>query len=324
MSASRISVVLQPHDFLEPLRSGDVVPEEIGLEIKIGDLRAAMLDDGITASELSFARHVRRIAEGDHTWVAMPAFVRRGFSHRAWYVRRGSAIKTFRDLAGKRVGTNEWPATGNTWTRAAAREQGLDLRSVRWVVGSIDGGTRASGDRLPDNVSYAESDEGLVDLLVDGRLDALACPDPPRGFYDQNSAVVRLLVDYRGAERAYYERTGVYPAYHIVGFRKNLFDENPTALLRVYDALERSKKFWESLRLAECDTSPWLQADLEETRNLMGADWQPYGVEPNARMIAYFCDEMLAQGLITRLVAPADLFAEFEELASTHGAAPVR
>jgi 4,5-dihydroxyphthalate decarboxylase len=254
----------------------------------------------------------------------MPAFVRRGFSHRAWYVRRGSAIKSFRDLAGKRVGTNEYPATGNTWTRAAAREQGLDLKSVSWVVGSIDGGKFASGDRLPDNVSYAESEEGLVDLLLDGRLDALACPDPPRGFNDKNSEVVRLLVDFREAERAYYSRTKVYPAYHIVGFRQTLFHEDPGALLRVYDALERSKKFWESLRFAECDTSPWLQADLEETRELMGPDWQPYGVEPNARMIAYFCDEMLAQGLITRPVAPGDLFAEFMELASTHSPAPVR
>jgi 4,5-dihydroxyphthalate decarboxylase len=323
MSSPALSVILQPHDFLQPLLTGDVVADDLDLEIVIGDLRAAMVDEGIQASELSFARHVRRVAEGDRAWVAMPAFVRRGFSHRAWYVRRGSPIHTFRDLAGKRVGTNEWPATGNTWTRAAGREQGLDLNSVHWVVGSIDGGKFASGDRLPEIVSYAESEEGLVDLLIDGRLDALACPDPPRGFYDRGSAVVRLLPDFREAERAYFTRTGVYPAYHIVGFRKGLFERDPSVMIRLYEALERSKSAWEALRLAECDTSPWLLADLEETMQLMGSNWQPYGVDANARMIQYFCNEMLAQGLIQRAVAPAELFTEFTKLASSPAKAPV-
>jgi len=323
MTKPSISVILQPHDFLEPLRTGDVQPEGIDLRIVVGDLRAAMVDDGVMASELSFARHVRRISEGDHSWVAMPAFVRRGFSHRSWYVRRGSPVKKLADVNGKRVGTNEWPATGNTWTRAAAREQGADLSSVHWVVGSIDGGRFNSGDKLPANVTYAESEEGLVDLLLDGRLDALACPDPPRGFYDRDSEVVRLLSDFRGAERDYFRRTGVYPAYHIVGFRSALFAEQPDAFLRLYEALERSKDFWAALRLAECDTSPWLLADLEETIALMGEDWQPYGVEANSRMIDYFCREMLAQGLIKRAVEPSELFAEFTELAASRAKAPV-
>jgi 4,5-dihydroxyphthalate decarboxylase len=323
MSSPAISIVLQPHDFLQPLLTGDVVAENLDLHIVIGDLRAAMVDEAIAASELSFARHVRRTAEGDRSWVAMPTFVRRGFSHRSWYVRRGSPVGSFRDLTGKRIGTNEWPATGNTWTRAAGREQGLDLKSTNWVVGSIDGGKFASGDRLPKNVSYAESEEGLVDLLIDGRLDALACPDPPRGFYDRDSAVVRLLPDFREAERAYYSRTGVYPAYHIVGFRKAVFEADPSIMLRVYDALERSKSAWATLRLAECDTSPWLLADLEETMQLMGSDWQPYGVEANERMIHYFCDEMLAQGLIERSVKTSELFTEFTDLAHSRTPAPV-
>jgi 4,5-dihydroxyphthalate decarboxylase len=323
MTKPSISVVLQPHDFLEPLRTGDVKAEGIDLQIVVGDLRAAMVDESITASELSFARHVRRISEGDHTWVAMPAFVRRGFSHRSWYVRRGSPVKMFRDLSGKRVGTNEWPATGNTWTRAAAREQGVDLGSIHWVVGSVDGGKFNAGDKLPANVSYAESEEGLVDLLVDGRLDALACPDPPRGFYDLDSKVVRLVADFREAERDFYRRTHVYPAYHIVGFRSSLFNEHPDALLRLYETLERSKDFWAALRLAETDTSPWLLADLEETIALMGPDWQPYGVEPNAAMIDFFCREMLTQGLIKRAVEPSELFAEFTELSSSRTKTPV-
>ena len=311
-----ITLIMQDHDFLQPLLCGDVVAEGVDLKIVRGNLRIAQQDSSVPASELSFARHVKRISEDDHSWVAMPAFVRRGFSHRAWYVTRDSGLKSFKDLNGKRIGTNEWPATGNTWSRAAGREQGLDIFGIDWVVGSVDGGEFAHADALPAHVRYASSEEGLVDLLLRGELDALMCPDPPRGFYDDGSKVVRLLPDFRTAERDFYKRTGVFPAYHLAGLRKEVFDRKPSVLLSIYRALEQSRLAWSAMRLYENDTSPWLLADLEETMQLMGHEWQPYGEAENAKTVAFLCEDMLAQRLIDRAVDPSALFSEFRALSS--------
>ena len=139
MGKRSITLVMQDHDFLHPILCGDVVAGDLDLKLVRGDLRAAQIDESVPASELSFARHVRRIAEGDQSWVAMPAFVRRGFSHRSWFIRRDNGHLSFSDLKGGRVGTNEWPASGNTWARAAARDQGLEPSELHWVVGSING-----------------------------------------------------------------------------------------------------------------------------------------------------------------------------------------
>jgi 4,5-dihydroxyphthalate decarboxylase len=310
-----IRVIMQSHDFLHPLLCGDIAPDDPDLRIERGNLRLAQTDPEVVATELSLARHVNRISRDDHSWVAIPAFVRRGFSHRSWFVKRDSTFHTSRDLTGKRVGTNEYLATGNTWSRAAARDQGLDVQTLEWTIGSIDGGSFSTTESLPSNARYAPNEEALVDLLVRGELDALMCPDPPKGFYEPDNMVVRLLPDYRNAEREFFRRTRVYPAYHIVGIRQATYDKSPNLALSIYRTLEKSQHAWTAERLYEGDTSPWLLADLEETMSLMGAGWQHYGEKENAAMLTYFCGEMHAQGLIQRLVRPEELFTEFASLA---------
>ncbi len=64
-----------------------------------------------------------------------------------------------------------------------------------------------------------------------------------------------------------------------------------------------------------CDATPWVLQGLEETAALLGEDWQPYGVEPNRRMLATFCDEQLAQGLVSEPLNPDTAFADFQAVA---------
>jgi 4,5-dihydroxyphthalate decarboxylase len=314
MSDLPITVLAQPHDSLQPLAAGAVKANGIDLTLVQGSLRAAMTDESILVSEISFARHVRRTSDGDRSWVGVPAFVRRGFAHRFWYVPRDSGLTRFSDVAGKRVGTNEWPATGNSWARAAAREQGVDLTSIAWTVGSVDGGEVSTTDTLPSHVRFAEPGRALREMLLAGELDALECPDPPAGFYDPDSPIVRLFEDFRTEEIEYYKRTHVFPGLHVIGIRRALFDREPWVARSLFDALLESRRRWEQLRLEEGDTSPWLMADIEETMSLMGTDWQPYGVDGNLTMISAFCEELLAQGLIERSVHARELFAEFTAL----------
>ena len=57
--------------------------------------------------------------------------------------------------------------------------------------------------------------------------------------------------------------------------------------------------------------SPWLEAELEETEAVMGADFHPYGFEPNRAVIDIFCRQAHESGLTGRLVTAEEYFAEF-------------
>src|SRR5262245_9833380 len=319
MSKTMLTLVVNDFDFLAPLACGEVVTEGIDLRLERDTQRAldrTLSDPAIEAGELSFARHVARVAAGDRTFVAMPIFPHRAFRHRCFFIRRQSGLHDLDDLAGRRVGTNEWPATGNTWSRAALRERGVSIEGMRWLVGSVDGApsTRPQGD-LPPHVQHAPPGRTLLELLIAGELDALMCPRPPAGFYDPESPVVRLIPDYRRAEQEYYRRTGIYPAHHVVGIRGEVVDRAPWVLGSLYRALARSIELWAAASRPLPELSPWMLAELEECAALMGSAWHAAGVEPNRRTSQALCDELHAQGLIGRRLDAAALFAEFESVA---------
>src|ERR1700722_18517993 len=54
---------------------------------------------------------------------------------------------------------------------------------------------------------------------------------------------------------------------------------------------------------------PWLLAELEETRAVMGHDFWPYGIDSNRETLATFLRYSHEQGLPPRLLAPEELFA---------------
>jgi 4,5-dihydroxyphthalate decarboxylase len=318
MSTLTVTLVIKDYDHLAPLAAGDVVAEDLDLRLDRdtpGALDRTLDDPSVQVGELSFARHLARLSQDDHEFVGIPIFPTRAFRQRCFFVRRDSNLRDLKDLAGKRIGTNEWPATGNTWSRALLREQGVDIEGISWVVGSVDGGysARSQGD-LPPHVRENSSDRPLRDLLVAGELDALMCPTPPKGFYDADSPIVRLIPDYRRAEQEYCRRTGIYPAHHIVGIRRELFEREPWVARSIYLALDESKNRWQASRRRLADTSPWLLADLEDVTSMLGADFQPSGVEPNRKMVQALCDELDATGLLAKPLAEASVFADFEKV----------
>jgi 4,5-dihydroxyphthalate decarboxylase len=318
MAGLPIRLVTNDFDFLAPLALGEVVAEGVDLRFErtAEALDRTLADRSVDAGELSFARHIARLASDDNSFVGLPVFPHRAFRHRCFFVRRGSGLKALAELAGRRVGTNEWPATGNTWSRAALREQGVAIDSVRWWVGSVDGApsNRPQGT-LPPHVRPCPPGRTLLEMLLADELDALMCPKPPRGFYDEGGPVVRLIPDYRRAEQEYYRRTGLYPAHHIIGVRRELFERAPWVAVSLYRALDGSIKRWAAEPRPLAELTPWMLAELEEVGGLMGTRWHASGVEPNRRMIQALCDELHAQGLVERRLEASILFAELDGLA---------
>jgi 4,5-dihydroxyphthalate decarboxylase len=315
MADLALTCAIKDYDHIAPLRSGDVTPEGIALTFDFGpDVLNRVIDlPEVQVGELSFGRYLLRVASGDRSIVGLPIFTTCLFRQRCFYTRKESSLLSLSDLAGARIGTNEWPATGNTWARAALREQGVDIERVQWSVGTVDGPSPgAVKDLLPAHVRPAPAGRSLREMLLGGELDALMIAYPPAGFYGPDSPIRRLILDWVGAEKAYLARVGYIPAHHVMGIKRSLFEQQPWIARSLFDAFDRSKRLWQDNRLKLTDTTPWLLAEIEDARRLVGEDWQPYGVAPNRTVIAALCQEQYAQGLVDQPLDPAAAFADFE------------
>jgi 4,5-dihydroxyphthalate decarboxylase len=312
-----VTLVTRNYAYVQPLASGDVRPQGIDLNlVRTWDAlpRVAANSPDVHGGEASFGRYLLGLASGDRSLVGLPIFIMRGFRQRCFFVRQDSPLTELAELSGKRIGINEWPATGNTWARGLLRDQGVDIQAIDWVVGQVSEGYKpVPNDALPKYVRR-ETEHLLVDMLVAGDLDVLVCPWPPAGFYDADSPVRRLYLEFARVEQAYFQRTGVYPGHHVIVLKRDFVDAHPEVVASVYNAFEEARKMTESSFRSIAEILPWLLDELERDTRLMGDDLHPYGVEANKRMIAAFCEEQCAQQLTTQRLDPDCVFADFEAL----------
>jgi 4,5-dihydroxyphthalate decarboxylase len=56
-------------------------------------------------------------------------------------------------------------------------------------------------------------------------------------------------------------------------------------------------------------TLPWLIREVERTKEIMGEDWWPYGVEGNRHTLEALCQYSFEQGLSARKMTAEELFA---------------
>lgn len=302
MSTPVIRLGLRDWDHLVPLAAGRVETPGFTFRIDARDTTPDVLaEPGLDGGETSFSRYVQARAAGDDALVGVPAFVMRGFRHRCVLVRSDSPRTALGDLAGGRVGLTGWPDSGNTWTRALLRADGVDLAGVDWRVGPLvagESGKERLGSRpLPPNVSALPEGQSLVEELAAGRLDAVLTPFMPSELFTRDSRFRHLLADHAAAERAYWDTHGFVPGIHLVTLRREVVDAHPELPSAVLGALEASKRLWVRRRRLLADTTPWLLRELTESALLFGDDWMPYGTDDNAAMTSAFCAELHAQGI---------------------------
>jgi len=139
--------------------------------------------------------------------------------------------------------------------------------------------------------------------------DCLLSVEEPPAF--RKGQVHRLFPDFGAAERAHFQRTGLYPIMHCVLVRRALTESEPWLLGFLQKAFEAAKA--EALDwLLDMDASslplPFQHSWANEVRELLGENPWPYGIADNRAVLAVFGGLMFEQGLTSRALTPEEVF----------------
>jgi 4,5-dihydroxyphthalate decarboxylase len=269
------------------------------------------------AAEMSLSSYVASLGSGGGELVALPAFLSRAFRHGSIFVNRERGVVRPCDLIGARVGVPEYEMTAAVWIRGILADQfGVPVNGPRYWTGGLEepGRTAKSALRLPAGVNVRAIPPGasLNRMLAEGEIDALYTARAPSAFVAGDPRVARLFPDYAAQERRYFADTGVFPIMHTVVLRRDVYERDRWLARELAKLLERARdRAVERLRatVALAVTLPWLPQHVEETVELMGSQFWPYGVERNRQALTRFLRYAREQGITDQALAPEDLFA---------------
>ncbi len=309
-----IRIATRDWDYLTPLILGDVTSPRLAVEVeRVGTLIPDLATDPkYDAAEVSFSRYVSTMAKGTDSIVGLPCFIMRGFRHRCVIVKEDSPLERLADLAGKRIGVTGWRDSGNTWTRAALRREGVGVEDAFWFAGRLTAQhpitDRLDGFGRPGRIEAAPGERPMMELLAEGELDAVFTPFMPDGFFGPGSGFRQLLRDFRAAERAYFDDVGYVPGMHLVAVKAAVAEEHPWLPAELARLVDESQRVWTAKRRKYAETSPWVIEELIRAGRDLPPSWNDSGIDANCRMIDDFAAELHEQGILSERISADALF----------------
>ena len=255
-------------------------------------------------------------------YTLLPIFPLRIFRHKSIFIRTDRGIKKPQDLAGKKIGTPGYSSTSLTWIRGILQDEyGVHPEDIEWVISSKDSSAKLSGktskqeQMFPDSITISKGSPGKdeSELLVSGEVDALFHAVEPKAFVEGNPIVSRLFPDSRTVEREYYTKTHIFPIMHAVAIKSELLDENPWLAESVFNAYSEAKTqhyMFMKQKAWAWDSLPWYSQELDDTIELMGKNFWPYGIDPNRKSLEALFRYSYEQGLSKKKLSIEDLFAK--------------
>jgi 4,5-dihydroxyphthalate decarboxylase len=316
MAPLTLTLACGDYDRTLPLRTGAVQPD--GVELRVVSLepeemfyRMARHRD-FDVAEFSLSTYTVLRGRGEPL-IAIPVFPSFAFRHSAIFVRDDAGIREPRDLVGKRVGVPKYHMTAAVWVRGILEDEyGVSPRDLQWFEGGEGTAVKEVDVTLPTGLVHTlvPGDRTLGHLLATGELDAFIGARRPSEA-GSTARVRRLFPDFRRVERAYYEKTGIFPIMHTVVLKEELAWEHPWLPRALYEAFAEAKRVAYQ-RVADTAVLPyvlpWLVAEVEETRALMGDDPFPYGVRQNRTTVETLAGYSFRQGLAPQRLAVEELF----------------
>ncbi|MGE0034064.1 MAG: ABC transporter substrate-binding protein [Xanthobacteraceae bacterium] len=326
MSKLKLSFCAGPYDRMAAIFDGTVTIEGVELTAlsvqQPMEIFARMLrNDEFDISEMSLAHCFFLRQRGLARFVTVPVFPSKMFRHSFIYVNRHT-VRSPTDLRAKRIGVQGYQMTAAVWIRGLLRDHyRVPLGDVQWVEGGVNEKGVAGGDATSFHppglkITSAGADSILSDMLARGEIDALIGAITPASLRTSPD-VVRLFPNYHEVERAYFERTGIFPIMHALVIRDELHREHRWLANNVYQAAERSKQIaLERMRFSGAlqFMLPWLGESLEEIQTVFGGDPWAYGIESNSHALETFGRYLLQDGLMQAPIALDEVFVPIEGL----------
>ncbi|WP_047460248.1 nitrate ABC transporter substrate-binding protein [Rhizobium rhizogenes] len=309
-----LRLALRDWDYMTPLVLGDVSSPKLDIKVdRVGTLVSHVgKSEAYDAAEMSFSRYTQLRIDGDESVVGIPNFIMRGFRHRCVITTKDSPITELGHLSGKRIGVTGWRDSGNTWTRAALRREGIGIEDAMWYAGRLTEAhpivDRLDGFGRPGRIEAAPGERPMVDLLRDGGLDAIFTPFMPDGYFAKGSPFRQVLSDFRGAERRYFDDVGYVPGMHLIGLKADFIAEHPWVIAELSALIDESQRLWLSKRRKYAETTPWMFDELLKSSVELPQGWDASGFAVNRAMIHDFANELHVQAILPRLLTPEELF----------------
>lgn len=322
MSKLQLSFGCWDYDRIRALTDGTVSPE--GIELNWLNMPVEetfwrmMRHQEFDVAELSFSSYLIARDRGFPNFSAIPVFMSRSFRHSGIYINKHAGIREPADLIGKRIGIPEYQLSACVWIRGILHhEYGVSPTSVNWYTGGQEKAGRIEKIKLdlPSNINIQPINEiqTLNEMLESGEIDAFIAPRAPSCFLNGSPNVTRLFSDFVSDEKQYFQKTGIFPIMHVVAIKNEILEKNPWVAANLYQAFVKSKeKIYEGFNQTAAlkVTLPWLIPEIERTKEIMGEDFWPYGLESNRATLEAFVTYSYEQGLIKNKLSIEDLFVK--------------
>jgi 4,5-dihydroxyphthalate decarboxylase len=256
--------------------------------------------------EFSLANYLTLRGTGQNWLTALPIFPFRTFRHSLAIVPRDSGLMSLAELAGKRVGVEDYSMTAAVWFRGLLKDEyGVDHRTVTWVA------QVKQRFPIPAGARVEKTAQDLEGLLCDGSIDAmLGFSLRDAGLPPEERRLRPLLNDAQREEEAYYARTAVYPIHHCVVIRNDALEREPALVDAVCGAYGAAKERAYRRQLG-ATLVPWARMRWTDAFQRFGGDPLPYGLTPaNRAVIARLAGYLVEQGFIAAEPAIDAIFAQ--------------
>lgn len=311
----KLTVLCGEYEIVRALREGIVKAKGIDLEF-VGypgtrDIHSLVArDQGADINEYNGGAYVMAKSLG-RPFTALPVFLHRRFRHGFIYVNNKSGIEKPSDLIGKKMGSRTYASAADFWMRGLLEDEyGVPPSAMNWFVQDR---TEIPFEPIK-GIKMKQIPKGrkIDDMFVKGEVDAFMSPGIPMAIIKGDRRVRRLFPDHKATEKAYFERTGIFPIMHATTIRSEIVKQEPWVVASLTRAFEESKQYLFA-RIANPRIVPlaWWRADWEEERAALGPDPWSFGLSDlNKRNYGMLVDYVNRQGLSRRRMKLEDLFAK--------------
>jgi len=335
----KLKVGLTKNPRFEPLVDGTIKSAKCDLDITVTTppelFFRNLKNDEFDVFEMSLSEYLitREQAKGDRwQWRALPIFPAKAFLWLGLFVNTAAGIGEISDLRGKRFGVPDYVMTAALWMRVTLRDLcGIQPREISWFIGRIPelshGGMLGVDMKPPPGVNLTWlSASQTFDIMLDrGEIDAaygFAPRHDPKLFklnmdryggtpIEGNPRMKKMFADGgRAVVEAYFKKTGIVPANHVIIAQERVLHENPWLAAELFRLFSESKRAaYERTNFTHPAYLYFESYNRNGQADLFGEDPFPYGVSKNRPMLETLFANSHAEGLTRKLAKIEEVFS---------------